>query len=361
MLLLSNCTRPQVCQGDSSRDNDIIVDTLSEVAENVEVHTVRAEIYPDSLLGERASNHTNDHSVTKAPSKSCDGGKADLPRRSKRIASSEGSVSTGDGLPKETVSGLMRIANVFRLSHFTKKSTFGYRPRVPSWVDVRSHPEEYWWSDGNPCCAKIKKDLYHDGDVHIMSKLIEVKLVPSFAGNRTCDHPAQYDWLTDYCEKGRVDHAKRYVVFSLKIGDKTVTTLNEILPDHVNRGDWEGLFATPQSCEDALKSRLKICVVPANSPIPVPAKGPCEADFVLDYWDKKDVSIMQHSCRQGLSRVVMLTVNLYSSILVKMAIRRLAFTEGRMSDFFLIDWPSRSIVACCRLIATREFIHLLKA
>ncbi|KAF4693919.1 hypothetical protein FOZ60_009666 [Perkinsus olseni] len=321
MLLLANCGHPEVCQGRPA-NNDIIIDhsTTDEVAEDAKAHPVRSKVYPDSLFGMRTISQQSEQSTRASGSAGC-GDTAGRPRRLTCQADSDCgcSVCSDHGSTKQTVSGLKRFVHVFRLGHFMKRrKTFGYRPRVPSEVDFRSHPEEYWWSDGNPCCDKIKKDLYHDGDVHIMSKLIEVKLVPSFAGNRTCDHPTQYDWFGQYCENGRVDRAKRYVVFSLKVGDKTVTTLNEILPDHVNKGDWEGLFATPQACEDALKSRLKICVVPANSPFPVPAKGPREADYVLDYWSKKDVSIMQRNCQQGRTRVVMVTVNLYNNLLVKM-------------------------------------------
>ncbi|KAF4656296.1 hypothetical protein FOZ61_007049 [Perkinsus olseni] len=313
MLLLANCGRPEVCQGRPA-NNDIIIDhsTTDEVAEDAKAHPIQSKVYPDALFGMRTISQQSEQSTRASGSVGC-GDTAGRPRRLSCQANSDCgcSVCSDHGSTKQTVSGLKRFAHVFRLSHFMKRrKTFGYRPRVPSEVDLRSHPEVYWWSDGNPCCDKIKKDLYHDGDVHIMSKLIEVKLVPSFAGNRTCDHPTQYDWFAKYCENGRVDRAKRYVVFSLKVGDKTVTTLNEILPDHVNKGDWEGLFATPQACEDALKSRLKICVVPANSPFPVPAKGPREADYVLDYWSKKDVSIMQQNCQQGRTRVVMVTVNL---------------------------------------------------
>ncbi|EER17650.1 hypothetical protein Pmar_PMAR023571 [Perkinsus marinus ATCC 50983] len=239
------------------------------------------------------------------------------------------------------------IAQVQRLRTF-----YGFRERVSTSTDLTHHPNDLWWSEAHNDSAKITNDLGRSPK--LLSNVIKVRVVRR--PNEEIDSDMSY--FSDYVSMGMANPDKRYIVFKLGLGDHIVVTLSEVFDDDT----YESLFEefTPAQM---LMERMKFITCPANLGVPVPLLGPKAAQTLGAYFGMSNVSCQY--CSTPLPggdalRFVSVYIDIYSKWILRRTIPSLAFTVGRISDFYLVDYEKALIYSSFRLVCTQEAIALLK-
>merc|ERR1712072_1368235 len=98
---------------------------------------------------------------------------------------------------------------------------------------------------------------------------------------------------------------------------------------------------------------------PIGLKLPIPVKGPKEADSIGVFYGKS-ANIARAKTAKGVDHVS-LRVDLYSKWLVKKAMQTVGFRKDSVIDILLLDWPGRTVIMACRLNVTEEFLKLYNA
>jgi hypothetical protein len=245
---------------------------------------------------------------------------------------------------------------------------YGHRQRIPSHVNMESFDSEYWWSGANLQRPAIAHDM--GPSPTILSRPIKVTVVPSsfFASNRDFDLFPEYKELCG--QRGISSHRNsliessptttvgspsvvtdrclnRLLIFKIKMADKVMVSLNEVMdPDTFDR------LLTSQSRDDLLKKKLKLILSPVNSPLPIPAKKPKDAETIGSYFGMENVDFYVDESL-GNVKVVSILVNIYAKWIIRKFMPLLTASRGRMCDFVLLSSDDRVIFADFRLLATQ--------
>ncbi|EER11094.1 hypothetical protein Pmar_PMAR020073 [Perkinsus marinus ATCC 50983] len=238
------------------------------------------------------------------------------------------------------------IAQVQRLRTF-----YGFRKRVNTYTDLTHHPNDLWWSEAHNDCAKIANDL--GPSPQLLSEVIKVRVVRRPKEELDSD----MSYFSDYVSMGMANPEKRYFVFKLGLGDHIVVTLSEVIDDEA----YERLF-TQYTPTQMLMERMKFITCPANLVVPVPLLGPKSAQTLGVYFGLNNVSCQY--CSTPLPggdalRFVSVYIDIYSKWILRKTIPSLAFTVGRISDFFLVDYEKAIIYSSFRLVCTEEGVALM--
>ncbi|EER01558.1 hypothetical protein Pmar_PMAR000248 [Perkinsus marinus ATCC 50983] len=238
------------------------------------------------------------------------------------------------------------IAHVQRLRTF-----YGFRKRVNTYTDLTHHPNDLWWSEAHNDCAKIANDL--GPSPQLLSEVIKVRVVRRPKEELDSD----MSYFSDYVSMGMANPEKRYFVFKLGLGDHIVVTLSEVIDDEA----YERLF-TQYTPTQMLMERMKFITCPANLVVPVPLLGPKSAQTLGVYFGLNNVSCQY--CSTPLPggdalRFVSVYIDIYSKWILRKTIPSLAFTVGRISDFFLVDYEKAIIYSSFRLVCTEEGVALM--
>ncbi|KAF4689537.1 hypothetical protein FOZ63_033844, partial [Perkinsus olseni] len=238
------------------------------------------------------------------------------------------------------------IAQVQRLRTF-----YGFRKRVNTYTDLSHHPNDLWWSEAHNDCAKITNDM--GPSPRLLSEVIKVRVVRRPKEELDSD----MSYFSDYVSMGMANPERRYFVFKLGLGDHIVVTLSEVYDDEA----YESLF-NEYTPEQMLMDRMKFITCPANLVVPVPLLGPRSAQTLGVYFGMNNVSCQY--CSTPLPdgealRFVSVYIDIYSKWILRRTIPSLAFTVGRISDFFLVDYEKALIYSSFRLVCTEEGVALM--
>lgn len=201
---------------------------------------------------------------------------------------------------------------------------------------------EDWWDNANFSEISGFQGLSRP------SKLLCTKVVrhPAAPG-------AQAPWL-----QGRADQLYRemgaktaggsgYLAVWLNIGAMSIVFLSELPEGGL------GLFHRT----DLLNDRVKLILNTVKVRVPIPTKGPRDADTVGAFFGS-NCSAFAAKTAHGPD-VAVLQVDLYAKWIMKLALQQGGFRLGNTIELILVDWPGKAIVSAIRLICTEEFIRLL--
>lgn len=232
---------------------------------------------------------------------------------------------------------------------------YGYRDRIPSRVDMDSHDDNYWWSGadlGKPAIA-------HDMGLRpvVMSRPIKVTVVPSsfFASHRDIEVFPEYLSLCRSTKHPDTASATtRLVIFKLKMAERVMVSLNEVIDGNT----FDAMFA-PERRDELLHKKLKLILSPINSPLPIPAKKPNDAETIGAYFGMDNVDLYVDESI-GDVKVASVLVNIYSKWVIRKFLPLVTSSRGRICDFILLSSDDKTVYADFRLLATEVSQALIK-
>ena len=245
---------------------------------------------------------------------------------------------------------------------------YGYRDRIPSFSDLDNHPDDYWWSNANLERSTIAKDM---GDnMIVISRAVKVTVVPSsfFASHRDLEVFPEYLGLCR--EVGRTspnlhpvrvasssdDHPPglRLIIFKLKMGDQIMVSLNEV----INESEFDRIFGTSEDRDKLLMEKMKFILSPINSPLPIPAKKPRDAETVGQYFGMDNVDL--YIDEDTNIKVVSILINIYSKWIIRKFLPVATSALGRICDFILLSSDDKVVYADFRLLSTEVSRALIR-
>ena len=249
---------------------------------------------------------------------------------------------------------------------------YGYRDRIPSHIDIGEHDDNYWWSAANLGRTTIAHDM---GDSPlVLSRPIKVTVVPSsfFASHRDIEVFPEYLSLcrtlrTSTSQElasppgGSVTSAPstpsrttRLIIFKLKMGEQVMVSLNEVI-DETNFD----LIFNEANRDDLLHKKFKFILSPINSPLPIPAKKPKDAETIGSYFGMDNVDFYVDDSF-GEVKVASILVNIYAKWVIRKFLPLVTSSMGRICDFILLSSDDRVVYADFRLLATEVSQALIK-
>lgn len=222
-----------------------------------------------------------------------------------------------------------------------QETVYVARNRIPTQIDIRRHPGDEWWSDARLDAPHVREDL--GPDPRLLTRTLKVKVL-----NRDEKSYHELDSYFPRCERV-LKPSKKYIVLQLLLGTKMIVSLGEAI-----EANFESVFLLPES---QLSQRLKLVVNPANVKIPWSITGPREAASIREFFGDQHCSIRRKKANE--IEYVVVTVDVYSKFMIRSFLPKLAFQPGRISDYMLVDYEGRSIVAGFRLVCTHDFHALV--
>lgn len=182
-----------------------------------------------------------------------------------------------------------------------------------------------------------------------VTKLVNVRIIQSKAGPGVPAPwvPGQSSDL--YADMGMVDASKSYLAVWLNLGPASLLFIHEFIDR-----DWM------DTCMEAsfLTKRLKFISNPVHMRGALPSKTPKDAEAVGAFFGKKNTSCVRNATDAGIPYVC-IQVDVFSKWLVKVAFQQIAMRLGNILELLLVDGPSASVLAACRLTMTPELLELL--
>ena len=249
---------------------------------------------------------------------------------------------------------------------------YGPRDRIPSRVNIEIADPQVWWSGAN----LDKPSIVHDmgPSPTIVSRPIKVTVVPSvfFASHRDVEVFPEFmtavsrlrivpctgsdaSPATTLASPSNVSSRIRLVIFKLKMSEKVMVSLNEVIDDEA----FDRIFNRANR-EELLKEKLKLILSPINSPLPIPAKKPKDAETVGSYFGMENVDFYIDDSLGGEIRVVSVLINIYSKWIIRKFLPLATSAPGRICDFILLSSDDSVIYAHFRLLATQVSQALIK-
>ena len=264
------------------------------------------------------------------------------------VPSIDATPSTGmSSVPHEPPHHPRRMLQCGRTGEF-----YGYRDRIPSVINISSHPDEYWWSNANLQTPAITRDMGIEPVV--LSRAVKVTVVPSsfFASHRDIEVFPEYLSL---CRQHLTSGQARIIIFKIKMGEQVMVSLNEIINDE----EFDRILLNSYSRDELLLSKMKFIISPINSPLPIPAKKPRDAETVGSYFGMDNVDFYIDESVEGL-KVVSILVNIYSKWIIRKFLPLATSSLGRICDFILLSSDDKVVYADFRLLCTHSSRSLIK-
>ena len=268
----------------------------------------------------------------------------------------------------EPVAAPRRVIRCGRTGEF-----YGFRDRIPSHVDVDTHDDEYWWSGANLEKPAISKDMGLRPTV--LSRPIKVTVVPSafFASHRDIEVFPEYLGLCMSAKEtsGGTETAStttasahvgpratsgstRLIIFKLKMAEQVMVSLNEVM----DGAKFDEIFSLDRR-DELLHKKLKLILSPINSPLPIPAKKPHEAETIGAYFGMDNVDLYLDESL-GEVKVASVLVNIYSKWVIRKFLPLVTASRGRICDFILLSSDDKIVFADFRLLATEVSQALIR-
>ena len=224
------------------------------------------------------------------------------------------------------------------------RELYSFRPRIPSFVDVKTHAASNWWSDAHHDCVSITKDM--GAQVKIVSRVLHVKTEDIHTHN-----PANLlDFFVEYLPYMK---GKTYVIYRMILGDLQLVSLAEV----VDLDTFRKVFAC--STHELSHKRLKLITCPVNLPVNLPLKGPRSAEAVAEYFGPEAASVSVHWDEDGVTYAC-ISIDIYSKWIIRKILPNVALTVGRICDFIVVDYEGRAVVCGLRIICTPVAIDKFK-
>lgn len=273
-----------------------------------------------------------------------------------------------NNVPHEPANRPRRMLKCGRTGEF-----YGYRDRIPSHIDLDSHPDDYWWSNANLGRPAIAKDM--GDDMIVISRAIKVTVVPSsyFASHRDLEVFPEYQSLcrevgvspnptasmapqqiVSSSSQARPAPYLRLIIFKLKMGDQIMVSLNEV----INEKEFDRLFRE-ENRDELLMRQFKFILSPINSPLPIPAKKPRDAETVGQYFGMDNVDMYIDESDPNI-KVVSILINIYSKWIIRKFLPVATSALGRVCDFILLSSDERVVYTDFRLLSTEVSRSLIR-
>lgn len=243
----------------------------------------------------------------------------------------------------------------------TPLPAFSVRDRIPSHVNVDAFDAEHWWSEANLTRSVIANDLGQTPTV--ISRPVKVTVIPSsfFASHRDIEVFPELGLSMEAASPSTTASlssrrgVKRLLVFKLKMAERVMVSLNEVVDQEV----FDTVF-NPANRENLLQNKLKLILSPINSPLPIPAKKPRDAETIGSYFGMENVDFYIDEEGGGTVRVVSILINIYAKWIIRKFMPLMTQSTGRICDFILLSSDDKIVFANFRLLATQVSQALMK-
>lgn len=225
-----------------------------------------------------------------------------------------------------------------------RRTFYGTRIRIPTKIDLLRHPSDEWWSDARVDAPHVAQDL--GAEPRVLGHTVKVRVIDR--SEKSCNEFDAY--FPSYVPR----HNRRYIIVQLLLGKKIMVSLHQVLDNE----SFDSLFDQPADMLANLLSRIKLIVNPANVSIPWSITGPKDASSIKDFFSPDHCSIKTNNDQ---TTYTVITVDVYSKFMIRSFLPKLAFQPGRISDYMLIDYDARTVLAGYRLVYTKtlsELIHI---
>lgn len=244
------------------------------------------------------------------------------------------------------VPGLPTVEKVGRTLSRLRDSPMSRRLSIMSSVTIRSDetlPERAWWSRVPQPMHRLEKDM---PNTRLATQVLKVacERTPLKEPGRGYD----FDWYGRYMPKESLEEGQNYLLVALICGKVTFIALSKVVDtiyDDICTGDF-------------LNDCLKLVVTPVNLALPVPVKGPREAATVGRFFAKN--AHFFRSGGGGVSRAT-LVIDLYSVLVLRLTLPKLAFSAGRIVDFHFVSYKHGASLASLRIATTKLLVSTMKA
>ena len=227
-----------------------------------------------------------------------------------------------------------------------RRTFYGRRIRIPTKIDLLRHPSDEWWSDARVDAPHVARDL--GAEPRVLGHTVKVRVLDR--SEKSANELSAY--FPSFVPRPN----RRYIIVQLLLGKKIIVSLHQVLD---NEG-FDSLFEQPPDRLSSLLGRVKLIVNPANVTIPWSITGPKDASSVSDFFGPDNCSIKTKQDSREITYTV-ITVDVFSKFMIRSFLPKLAFQPGRISDYMLIDYEARTVLAGYRLVCTKtlsELIHL---
>jgi len=146
------------------------------------------------------------------------------------------------------------------------------------------------------------------------------------------------------------DPRKNYMACWFNLSDRSMLAISEVAEPGRLRDSLKG---------DALSKRLKFILNPVKIGVPVPVKGPKDAETVGSFFGSKGASLTWSSTDDGVEFAV-LQIDLHSKMLLRMMLKQMAFRDGNVVEMMITDWPGRVVLTSVHLSCTAQALQLLR-
>jgi hypothetical protein len=197
--------------------------------------------------------------------------------------------------------------------------------------------QEDWWAEADServqGCTSLAKP----------AKLVRAKVV------KFDITASEQQLLSLYDELGAHAPTGSYVAVWLKLNDVSLVLLSE-LPD--------GMASQVVGYPDLVMGRLKLILNPVKVKLPLPAKGPKDADTVGSFFGKGATLTGLTKASSGAD-IAFIQIDLYSKWMMRLALQRVGFRLENTLELLLVDWPGQCVLSSIRLMVTQHFLDSL--
>jgi len=216
--------------------------------------------------------------------------------------------------------------------------------KLPNHGCVEQRPRAGWWKDANISGVKGLESATEP------ATLLDARVIKGKTSQEAKPWaPGASQEL--YTEMGMVDPSKGYLAVWLNLGAASLLFVLELADSKSMDVCLEDNFLT---------HRLKFISNPVQMRGALPSKSLEDADAVGKFFGKQNTSCALSMTDKGVAYTC-IQVDVFSKWYVRIAFQQVALRLGNVLELALVDQPSLSVFAGCRLIMTQELLDLLSA
>eukprot|EP00933_Yihiella_yeosuensis_P053488 TRINITY_DN5172_c0_g1_i2.p1 TRINITY_DN5172_c0_g1~~TRINITY_DN5172_c0_g1_i2.p1 ORF type:complete len:333 (-),score=79.35 TRINITY_DN5172_c0_g1_i2:672-1670(-) len=194
-----------------------------------------------------------------------------------------------------------------------------------------------WWSAADPAKVHGCEILARPG------QLRNAKVV------KTADYASADAAASLYESMGVQDPSFSYLAVWLKLNGSSLVFISSMSPE---------LASSIAGQKDLVGSRLKLLLNPVQVQLPMPTKGPEDADTVGSFFGSNAASTSITQTKSGAA-IACIHIDLYAKWIMRLALQQVGFRLGNTLELLLVDWPGQAVLASIRLQVTNDFLALV--
>lgn len=137
-----------------------------------------------------------------------------------------------------------------------------------------------------------------------------------------------------------------YIALWLKMGNNSLVFLSDLAAESA------GMFKT----RSGIDQRVKFVMNPVKIKVPLPCKGPKTASTVGSFFGSSSSSSLV-TTNSGAT-VACVHIDLYSQMMLGMALKQVGFRFGNVIEVMLADWQGQAVLCAIRLQVSQTFLSL---